>query len=409
MVWKINRTWRVVLIVLVMLTAFRLALPFIVTRHVKKVLGELNGYHGTINDVNIHLIRGGYQIIGLKIFKDGNAKIPYADIPVTDLFIQWDAVLQGAIVGEICFNKPVLAFMAIETQTDSFKVASIIQQSGADINWSEPLHKQLPLDLNRVRVDDGQITFFDLSAQPHGDTFLKNIQLDALNLNNAKDNPEDLPSRIYLQALSIGNGQLNIAMKANVLKSIPDMDIELRFENVNLKALNTFLSTYARAEVETGNFNLYSEINISDGHITGYVKPLFNNFKLDEWKDNQSQSGELVLQSMVKFLENVSKKQHKNQFVTRVSLDGHVPDMETSIWPSVWNEFSQAFISALSQDSSRPNIIASTATFKEIGEKPKSKKELRKEKRREKRKAKKERKEKIDNHKADKKSAKDNS
>jgi hypothetical protein len=409
MAWKINRTWRVVLIVLVMLTAVRLALPFIVTRHVRKVLSELKGYRGTINDVNIHLIQGGYQILGLKIYKAGNEKIPFAEIPVTDLFIQWDAILHGAIVGEICFNKPVFSFLAIERQ-DSSKTASFIEQSGANINWMEPLHKLWPLNLNRLRVDDGQITFFDPSSQLQRDTFLKNIQLDALNLSNAKDNPEELPSRIYLQALSIGNGQLNIAIKANVQRPVPDMDIELRFENVALKALNAFFNTYARADVEKGNFNLYSEIKVSDGHITGYVKPLFNNFKLNEWKGDQSQSNPLVLQSLVTFLENVLKNQHKDQFVARVPLEGQISNMETSICPSLWNEFSKAFVTALSKDSSRSITIASAAPLKISAKtEKKSKRELRRERRKEKRKAKKEQREKIDNHKADQKSTKDNS
>ena len=409
--WKLNRTWRVVLIVLVVLVAVRLALPFIVTRYVNKVLSELEGYRGVIEEVDIHLIRGAYQIHGLKIYKvDGNKEIPFVDIPTTDLSIEWDALFQGAIVGEVGFEKPVLNFIA--SKKDG-KPGTTSEQAGEDIDWTEPIKKLMPFDINRLQINDGKITFYDFSTKPEVDLFLENVQLDALNLNNAKDNPEKLPSRIYLQALSIGNGQLNLAMKANVLKQVPDMDLDLRFENVDMTALNNFFGAYAKVDIEKGVFNLYSELAVNEGNITGYVKPLFNDLKVVDWEEDKEQPAKLIWESMVGFLAEIFENQREDQFATRVPLNGHIADVNTPFWPALWNVFSNAFVQAFENNTDGTISIASASesgnSSVDQGNSGKSKKELRREKRKERKKAKKERKAKTENEKADKGEKEDNS
>src|SRR3954466_15549722 len=103
--WKGNTKLKVLIGVVVLLVAVRLALPYIVTRYVNKVLGELEGYRGQIYDVDIHLLRGAYQIDSLKIFKiNGNKEIPFIDIPLMDLSVEWQSLFNGKVVGEILFE-----------------------------------------------------------------------------------------------------------------------------------------------------------------------------------------------------------------------------------------------------------------------------------------------------------------
>ena len=149
--WRINRTWRVVMIVLVVLIGVRIALPFIVTRYVNRVLSEIDGYHGTIEDVDIHLSRGAYQIHGIKITKnEGLQSVPFVEIPLTDLSVEWDALFHGALVGEISFDRPVLNFVgskkdSIESKHKSSKGEV---QAGQHTDWTEPLKKLMPFDIH---------------------------------------------------------------------------------------------------------------------------------------------------------------------------------------------------------------------------------------------------------------------
>jgi hypothetical protein len=54
-------------------------------------------------------------------------------------------------------------------------------------------------------------------------------------------------------------------------------DIDLKFENAAIPALNDFVSSYLKADFESGTFNLYAEIFAENGQISGYVKPVIEN------------------------------------------------------------------------------------------------------------------------------------
>jgi len=421
MPWKINQTWRVVGIVLVLLVAFRVALPYVVTRYVNKVLNDLEGYRGTVEDIDIHLYRGAYQIDSLKIYKlNGNREIPFVDVPLTDLSIEWEAIFHGAFVGEITFHRPVLNFIGEKKDSEKPQGAEQKEQTGKGVDWTEPIRKLMPIEINRLSVNDGTIAFYDLSTDPPVDLFLNYLQLEALNLSNATDNPEDLPSRVYLQALSIGNGQLNLAMKINVLRKVPDLDMDMRFENVNMQALNDFFKAYASVDVAEGTFNLYSEVAVAEGKITGYVKPLFNGLRVAEWQADHDKSTELVWESIVGFLTEIFENQKKNQFATRVPLEGLISDVNTPYWPVLWGVFSNAFVEAF-DDHTDPTMTLASAENREkntgvtgnaefeVKTKRELRKEKRKEKREERRRNRKEKKNNIENEKADTKRAKDKS
>jgi hypothetical protein len=377
---KSNRALKILLIAVVILVALRLALPFVVTRYVNKVLSEIPGYRGEIDGVTIHLIRGAYQIDSLKMFKvNGNKEVPFIDVPVMDLSVEWAALVNGKVVGEIEFKKPVLNFIGEKKEEKGGKGAS--GQSGEDVDWTKPIKRLMPLQINHLSIKEGTIAFYDFSTRPQVDLFLREVELEAENLNNATNNKDLLPSHVFAKARSIGDGMLTVNMRINVLKKLPDMDVNLKFENVNMPALNDFFGAYARVDVEKGAFNLYSEIAVLDGTVTGYVKPLFNNLKVVDWKKDKKKPLELAWESVAGFLVEVFENQKKNQFATRVPLEGKISEVESPFWPTLWNIFRNAFVKAFDRNTEGTVTIA---TGKEKNKKE-SKKERRKRKRQERR------------------------
>jgi hypothetical protein len=376
-----NRALKILLVVVIVLVALRIALPFIVTRYVNNVLSDIPGYRGQIDGVTIHLIRGAYQIDSLKMFKiDGNKEVPFIDIPVMDLSVEWGALVNGKVVGEIHFENPVLNF--IGEKKDKSGGESATEQSGEDVDWTRPIKKLMPLQINHLTIKDGSIAFYDFSTDPHVDLFLREVQLEAENLNNARDNTELLPSRVHATARSIGNGMLTMNMRINVLKELPDLDADIKFENVNMPALNDFFEAYARVDIEKGAFNLYSEVAVLNGKVTGYVKPLFNNLKVVDWDEEKKKPIELAWESVVGFLVEVFENQKKNQFATRVPLDGQIAEVQSPFWPALWNIFRNAFVKAFERNTDGSVTIA--------GGKEKNKKESKKERRQRKKKERKE-------------------
>ena len=260
---KLKKKWIILGSLLLILIVARLVLPYFVTRYVNKVLAAIPGYEGSISGVDIHLIRGAYVITDLRIFKiDGNDKVPFVDIPVIDLSVEWSALFKGSIVGEVIFEQAKLNFIGGDGKGE--KPAND-NQSGADVDWTEPIKKLMPLQINRMEIVQGSVFYYDFTTKPKVSIHLDSLQMLATNLNNADKDEDPLPSTVTATATSIGAGKLTLDLDINVLKKIPDLDMDLKFEKINMPALNDFFVAYSKVDIEKGSFSLYSELAIDDG------------------------------------------------------------------------------------------------------------------------------------------------
>ena len=348
--WRGNRKLQSVVVIVAVLITFRFALPFLITLYVNNTLKELRGYSGSIKGVNVNLLRGSYEIDSLKIFKaNGHREIPFIEAPFLELSVEWNSILKGGLVGEIKFENPALNFIACKTDN-----GQQVQQSGEQINWTALLKRLLPLKLNHITIKDGRINLYDFSTHPAVNVFLYNVQLEAQNLNNAKDNPDILPSRVFLQASSIGNGQLSLSMKIHALKKIPDLDLDLKFENVNMIALSDFFKAYTDVGIVKGNFNLYSEVAVMDDKINGYLKPQYINLKIGSERSNGLNSYRI----QPAYLKKVSDGGGKGKFTEKVLLVGKASSISTS-WPAMLNVLRKSFFEACERSTEETISVAS--------------------------------------------------
>src|SRR5690606_15668337 len=85
----------------------RLVAPYYVLKYVNKTLDGLDGYSGHVDDVDLHIWRGAYEIEGIRIVKDGpGQKTPLLKVARVDISVDWPALLDGAIVSELDIHSP---------------------------------------------------------------------------------------------------------------------------------------------------------------------------------------------------------------------------------------------------------------------------------------------------------------
>ena len=334
--------YKVLIAIVVVLIAFRIYLPTLVTNYVNKTLADLDGYTGHIDDVDLHLYRGAYKIIGLEIFNTKeDIDVPFVSAEAIDLSVEWKALFQGEIVGEIVFETMAINFVSNSDEETS--------QAGEGVDWTEPIKELLPIQINRLAAHNSEIHFQNLTSQPPIDLPLHNIDLEVTNISNSTDTEEPLPSDIRFFANSIGGGNLSLTGGANLLKEIPDLDLNFKFENVNLPALNDFLREYAKIDAERGEFNLYAEFAVNDSQLDGYVKPLLRDVKILTLKDKEDTGLNAVWQGITGFVMEIFENQPKDQFATKVPMQGDLSEPNTSIVPALWTILRNAFIEALNK------------------------------------------------------------
>ncbi len=94
-----RRFLRVLIVVIGVILIINFSLEYILLKVVNKKLQELDGYEGHVEDIDLHLWRGAYQIEGIEINKTGGKiPFPFFSADVIDLSVEWSAILKGKIV-----------------------------------------------------------------------------------------------------------------------------------------------------------------------------------------------------------------------------------------------------------------------------------------------------------------------
>lgn len=316
------------------LVGARIYLPYWLTDYVNREINRLDGYSGSVHDIDVHLLRGAYQIHGMDIFKtQANIPVPFVSVRTTDLSVQWRALLEGVIVAEIDLYDADL----------NFAVGSGGQTQGTeDAGWARFVDALSPLEINRFTVTGGKVAFQDFSVAGTADLFVDDIALRVDNLKAVHDKNLALPSPVRLTGRSIGNGRVTADGQMNILKDVPDFDYDIKLEGAQLTAMNEFARSRAGVDFEAGSLDLYIEAAAKDGAVTGYVKPVARGVEMvDITQDGGPVS--VVWQSLVSVFAEIFENQPEDQLATRIPIAGSLTDPNTDTWTALVGIFENTF------------------------------------------------------------------
>lgn len=336
-----ERRLRFLLIILGVLLAIRIILPYVLLRVVNDRLAELPGYHGHIADLDLALIRGAYRIETLVIDQVDSVtqvRTPFVAADAIDLSVEWKALLHGAVVGELVVEHPTLVFTK-----DAVEPAAVQQDT---TTFSDLLNDLLPIRVNRVEIHEGILGFRDPTSNPVVDIQMDRIELLALNLRNKYDEGEVLPSTVRVDA-NVYGGTMALRMKLNPLAEAPTFDLNAELKGLELKELNSFMQAYGKFDVNQGNMGLYTEMAAKDGGFAGYVKPIIKDLDVVGREDRKDNALRKLWEVVVGGVGGVFKNPKEEQVATKVRFQGRMDGPRTNVLYAVVDLVRNAFIQAL--------------------------------------------------------------
>lgn len=352
------------IILIVLLVILRIFLPSIVKNYANKALAEIPGYYGQVSDIDIAMFRGAYVINGLYINKvNAKTQVPFLNFPEADISIEWKSIFQGKIVSEVYLYNPEIIYVQEDMAT---------ADESTEEDWTEVLTDLIPIEINHFEVENGKLAFVEVNAEPTIDLHVNNLHFTANNLRNVVEKDRILPSPITGEGISIGNGKLSVKGNVNFLKEIPDMDISVSLEKVDLPALNDFTNYYGDIDFESGDFAAFTEIAIADGFLKGYFKILLKDSKFIGKEDGFL---ETLWEGFVSFFRFILKNQKTNTLAIKAPLEGDLSDIETSVWSGIGSIFRNAFIKAFTKGVDDEIEYEDAFTDKEKEEKKKKDKD----------------------------------
>ncbi len=261
---RYSRGWLIgILIVLVVLVAARLALPYVLRSAINRRLNNIPDYGGHVDSVSVSLYRGAYHLTGMEIVKrNGQVREPFFSAKDIDFSLAWRELLHRRVVSDIYLDQPKLNFIKGPTAETS--------QLTADRRWQDVITDIFPIDINYLKITDGTLRYVNHASNPQVDIRVEHTLAVATGLRNrAGANQDELPANISLRGVTIGNGKLHIDSQAEPLAAQPHFLLKLELEDVSLPALNEFLRAYGNIDVSAGVFKGYLEMTAHDGELFG--------------------------------------------------------------------------------------------------------------------------------------------
>ncbi len=332
---------RVLLIIIAVLIVARIILPYVLLHYANKRLAAIDGYFGHVEDLDLSLYRGAYKLKNLyidKVDSVSNIHAQFFDVQLIDLSLQWRALLHGRVVGKMDLEYPTLIF------TKDVTDVSKIQKDTNDFRML--LKSFMPLKLNRLVVNHGNIHYLDPGSKPVVDIYMTETHVLAENLGNVIDSSK-LPSSIHSTAFMSG-GIMHFDMNLNLLAADPYFEMKAKLENANLATFNDFFLAYGKFDINSGRFGLYMELAAMDGKFIGYFKPVIKDLIVMSKKDHHDSFLHFMWEEIVGAAGVILKNHPKDQIATKIPIEGTFKTATTfDTWGAIAILLRNAFIQAL--------------------------------------------------------------
>lgn len=342
---RTRKTLIIVLSVIALIVAVRIALPYAILKWANNTLAEMDGYTGHIEDIDLSVIRGAYQIDSIYINQVDSVsqeETPFLAASTIDLSVEWRSLLKGSLVGEIIVDNGLVRFTKEEVEPKE------IAQDSTD--FRKVLEEFMPLEINRLEFRNSTLQYIDNTSKPRVNISMTDVDVVARNLRNSYDSTDVLPARIDAQA-TVYDGRLDVAMNLNPLAEVPTFDMNASWKNTNLVKLNDFFQAYAKVDVNSGTFGLYTEVAAKEGNFAGYVKPLLEDVDILGKEDKKDNILRKVWEGITGTVSEVFENQSEETFATKIPFEGRIEDPKANIFFAIVQVLENAFINAL-----RPSI-----------------------------------------------------
>jgi hypothetical protein len=316
----------------------RALMPWAVAHYVNAQLAQIGEYRGHVASVDLALVRGAYELHNLEVVKQGSKAEPFLTLPHVDISLEWSAILDGELVGEIQLQNPVMNMIQGETAEES--------QLGAGVDWAEEVRKLFPYRFNRVEVRSGTATFRAPGIERNESLTLNRLNIVLSNLTNVEDRNEPTFAEFDVNGTFGKTAPLSITGHANPLAMQPTFDVNFSLDGAELVDVNPWLEEFLNVDAEQGAFSLYAELAAADGRFEGYIKPILQNAEIFRLEEPASSPLQKAWEALVGLVGGLLENPEKDQIATQIPYAGELQNPDAELLPAAVNLLRNAFVAA---------------------------------------------------------------
>jgi hypothetical protein len=222
-------------------------------------------------------------------------------------------------------------------------------QLGVGVNWADELEKLSPFRFNTIRMHDGTASFRAPGIATKDALTATHIDGEITNMTNVVESGKETFARFKATAVVLGSGSAAVAGSANPLAPTPTFDVNLTVKGVELPKVNPWLREYIKADAESGNFELYTELAAADGKFRGYAKPIMRNVNIYSSEEPAENPFKRLWEGLVDFAAEVLEDEDSDQVAARIPFSGTIKNPDASILETIVSVLHNAFVSAFAR------------------------------------------------------------
>ena len=155
------------------------------------------------------------------------------------------------------------------------------------------------------------------------------------------------PAKVTLKGKFMGAGDASAAATFRADANGPDFDVKGQIENTPMVRMNDLFRSYGKFDVVAGTFSFYTELKVAHGRIDGYVKPLFQDMKVyDKRQDAEKSLFRKLYEKLVGGIAGLLENRRK-EVATQADISGPVENPNSSTWQVIGRLIENAFFRAI--------------------------------------------------------------
>lgn len=228
-----------------------------------------------------------------------------------------------------------------ETAAVEIERAEQIQQTAKQVS-NNP---DILLRLDRLNILKRTFSVRNEAANTPYRLFLSYAEIRLANLSNQRGEGKATGT---VKGKFMGSGDTDIQLMFLPVRKQLDLDLKVRIDGTDLTAMNDLLRSYGGFDVGGGQFSFYSEVNIHQGNVKGYITPLFRDVEIsDPSKESEKEVSQRVKETLLSGISWILKNRPRHEIATTVNISGTLHSPEVSTWKAVGGLLKNAFIKPL--------------------------------------------------------------
>jgi len=128
----------------------------------------------------------------------------------------------------------------------------------------------------------------------------------------------------------------------------PEFNSNISITKTNLPSLNSLLRAEGRIDVARGYLSIYSQVEVRNSRILGYVKPMFSDLEVyNHEKDKNKNLLQKAKNAVVGAAAHILKNRGTQRVATDVDISGELNNPNVSTWQAFVQVVKNVFIKAI--------------------------------------------------------------